>query len=423
MTGFHEKDGILNVDDIPLTKIAEAIGTPTYIYSANHIEAQFAKLSTAMQKHLPADKQPLLCYACKANSNLAVLSLLRSLGSGLEIVSHGELLRGLKSGFDPAKIVSTGVGKGEAEIKDFIESGIHQINVESLPELMRIDQISKSLGKDIAVVFRLNPDIGGGSHDKNTTGRKHDKFGISPDKIFEGFNLAKDMPHVNAVGLSMHIGSQVSEVPIFKDAFEKFAQLVKDLRAEGHEISRLDIGGGFPIKYDDENLLDLDAYAEWVNDIIVPLDVEIVMEPGRFLVGNAGALLTRTSFVKVAEERNYLILDAAMNDLIRPTLYDAYHSIEAVENRNTPKTTYDVVGPICETGDTFATQRELTEMKEGDLVIIRSAGAYGFCMSSNYNTRGRPAEVLVKGDQFEIIRPRESLEEIFENEKVPSWIK
>lgn len=422
MTGFNEKNGILHVEDISLRRIADEVGTPTYVYSAGHIESQFKKLSEAMKKHLPADRQPLLCYACKANSNLAVLSLLRSLGSGLEIVSHGELLRGLKAGFDPAKIVSTGVGKGEAEIKDLIQSGIHQINVESLPELIRIDQVSRTLQKDISVVFRLNPDIGGGSHNKNTTGRKHDKFGISADKIFEGYKLAADMPHVNAIGLSMHIGSQVSEVPIFREAFETFAKLVEDIRAEGYSVHRLDIGGGFPIKYDDENLLDLDAYAEWVNDIIIPLDVEIVMEPGRFLVGNAGALLTRVEYTKIAEERAFLIVDGAMNDLIRPTLYDAYHEIEPVQNRDAIKQSYDVVGPICETGDTFAIQRPLPTMEQGDLAVIRSAGAYGFCMSSNYNTRGRPAEVLVKGDRYEVIRPRESLEDLFAQEKVPGWI-
>lgn len=419
---FEEKNGILHAEDVALTTIANEVGTPTYVYSAAHIRHQFERLQGAMQRALPADRQPLLCYACKANSNIAILSLLRSMGSGLETVSHGEMLRGLEAGFDPSKIVTTGVGKSEEEIATLIKAGIHQINIESLPELERISKVADAVGKDISVVFRLNPDIGGGSHNKNTTGRKTDKFGISAAKVFEGYKMAKDMARVHVVGMSMHIGSQVSEVPTFKTAFEKLPQLVNDLRAEGYDVSRLDIGGGFPIQYDDENLLDLDAYAQWVNDIVIPLDVEIVMEPGRYLVGNAGILLSRVEYVKEAEEREFLILDAAMNDMIRPTLYDAYHAIEAVEHRDNPTRSYDVVGPICESGDTFATQRPIAQMQQGDLAVIKSAGAYGFCMSSNYNTRARPAEVLVNGDQFDIIREREKTEELWKKERVPSWI-
>lgn len=422
MNAFEEKNGELHIEDVPLTKIAEEIGTPTYVYSAAHIRHQFEALQGAMQRALPSNRQPLLCYACKANSNIAVLSLLRSLGSGLEIVSHGELLRGLKAGFNPDKIVSTGVGKSVVEITALIEAGIHQINIESLPELIRIGEVSQSLEKHINVVFRLNPEIGGGSHNKNTTGRKHDKFGISTAKVFEGYELAKAMPFVTVQGLSMHIGSQVSDVHTFKAAFEKLPEIVDELRTAGHHVARLDIGGGFPIKYDHENLLDLDAYAKWVNDIIIPLDTEIVMEPGRYLVGNSGALLTRVEYTKIAEERAFLIVDAAMNDLIRPTLYDAYHGIEPVQNRDALKQSYDVVGPICETGDTFAIQRPLPTMEQGALVVIKSAGAYGYCMASNYNTRGRPAEVMVNGDTFEVIRERETLEDLISKDKVPSWI-
>lgn len=423
MTDFTVKDGVLHAEDIALNTLAKEVGTPAYVYSAAHIKSQYKKLKSAMERVIPADCQPLLCYAAKANSNVAVLSLLRSLGCGLEIVSEGELVRGLKAGFDPGVIVSTGVGKTASEIKALLEAGIHQINAESLPELEHINKIATEMGKIANVVFRLNPDIGGGSHNKNTTGRKNDKFGISEKKVFEGFAMAEQMAGVNLVGLSMHIGSQVSTVETFKPAFSKLASVVEALRAEGYNVSRLDIGGGFPIKYNDEDLLDLDAYAKWVNEIIVPLDVQIVMEPGRYLVGNAGVLLSRVEYVKEADERTFLIVDAGMSDLIRPTLYDAYHGIAPVENARAQPKTYDVVGPICETGDTFATQRSIPEMKQGDLLVFKTAGAYGFCQASNYNTRGRPPEILVHGDRYDIIRTRERVEDILEKEAIPDWLK
>ena len=423
MSEFTVKNGVLHAEDIALTRLAEEAGTPAYIYSAAHIKSQYERLKAAMERAIPADRQPLLCYACKANSNLAILSLLQSIGCGLEIVSEGELQRGLKAGFDPKHIVSTGVGKTASEIKAQLDANIHQINVESLPELEHINKIASDMGTVANVVFRLNPDIGGGSHTKNTTGRKDDKFGISEEKVFEGYAMAENMPGVNVVGLSMHIGSQVSTVDIFKPAFSKLAKVVGRLRDKGYEVSRLDIGGGFPIQYQDEDLLDLDAYARWVNEIIVPLDTEIVMEPGRYLVGNSGVILSRVEYVKEADNRKFLVIDAAMNDLIRPTLYDAYHGMAAVENQDAPRGFYDVVGPICETGDTFSKDRELPEMSQGDLMVIKSAGAYGFCMASNYNTRGRPPEILVNGAEYDVIRPRESVDELLEKENIPGWLK
>ncbi|MAI61606.1 MAG: diaminopimelate decarboxylase [Micavibrio sp. TMED27] len=422
MIGFNEKDGVLHADNVPLTQLAEEFGTPLYVYSAGVIRAQYKALSDAMANALPKDRQPLLCYACKANSNLAVLSVLQKSGSGLEIVSEGELRRGLKAGFNPETIVSTGVGKQASEIKACLEAGIHQFNVESLPELFHIQRIAEGLDINARVVFRLNPDVTGGGHHKISTGRSRDKFGIGHDRVFEGFEIAKDMSHVEAVGLSMHIGSQVFTVETFKEAFEKLPALVKELRGAGHTIERLDIGGGFPIVYDDEKLLDLSAYAQWVNDIVVPLDTEIIMEPGRYMVGNAGVLLSEVLYIKETHERNFLIIDAAMNDLIRPTLYDAYHGIEAVENRDLEKVSYDVVGPVCETGDTFSTGRSLPLMNEGDLAVIKSTGAYGFCMASNYNTRPMPAEVLVDGDQYSLIKPRQSYEDLIDNDIVPDFL-
>ncbi|MCB1531441.1 MAG: diaminopimelate decarboxylase [Alphaproteobacteria bacterium] len=423
MTGLNEKNGVLHVDDVSLTRIADEAGTPAYIYSAAHIKSQYQRLSDALKKAIPADRQPLLCYACKANSNLAVLALLRSLGCGLEIVSQGELQRGLSAGFDPNVIVSTGVGKSDSEIRALLGANIHQINVESLPELERINDIATEIGASADVVLRLNPNVSGGGHHKISTGREHDKFGISEDKVFEGYAMAEEMEGVNIVGLSIHIGSQVFTVESFEPAFKKLASVVEALRNDGYEVSRLDIGGGFPIQYDNENLLDLDAYAKWVNEIIVPLDTEIIMEPGRYLVGNAGALLSRVEYVKEGTSRKFLVIDAAMNDLLRPALYDAYHGIEPVQNRDAGVQTYDIVGPICETGDTFSQDRELPSMSQGDLLVLKSAGAYGYCMASNYNTRGRPPEILVSGDSYEVIRPRESVEDILEKETIPGWLR
>ena len=423
MSGFTEKNGVLCADNIPLSEIAKQFGTPAYVYAASSIRDQYEKLAGAMKKALPADRQPMLCYACKANSNIAILKLLQNMGSGLEIVSEGELHRGLKAGFDPGRIVSTGVGKQVSEIAEGLNAGIHQFNIESLPELEQIQKVASEMDKEATVVFRLNPDIANAAFSaKTSTGGKRDKFGISRKRIFEGFAMAKEMSHVKVVGLSTHIGSQISSVESFKPAFKMIAEIVTDLRAEGYAIERLDIGGGFPIVYDDEQLLDLDAYAQWVNDIIVPLETEIIMEPGRYLVGNAGVLLTEVLYVKETSDRNFLVIDGAMNDLIRPTLYDAYHVVEPVANRDAAMQTYDIVGPICETGDTFTTDRQMPGMKPGELAVIKSAGAYGFCMASNYNTRPLPPEILVDGDNVAVIRPRQGYDDIISLETIPEWL-
>lgn len=423
MPGYEEINGELHVDGIALSDIAKEHGTPTYVYSTDTIKSQFDALKSAMERHIPADRQPMLCYACKANSNIAVLSYLRSIGSSLEIVSEGELKRGLKAGFDANQIVATGVGKTDSEIQSCLEAGIHQFNVESFPELENINRIAGEIGIPATVVFRFNPNVSGGGHHKISTGRKRDKFGIGEESIYQIYQMAVDMEHINPVGLSMHIGSQVSEVPVFETAFAKLPTIVETLRKNGHEVTRLDIGGGFPIIYKDEDLLDLDRYAEWVRDIIVPLETEIIMEPGRYLVGNAGVVLTEVTYVKETSDRNFLVIDSAMNDLIRPTLYDAYHGIEAVKNRDAEKVTYDVVGPICETGDTFTTDRELPKMQRGDLAVIKSAGAYGFCMASNYNTRPMPPEILVHGGKAHVITPRQTYDDLLGREIIPEALK
>ncbi len=422
MSGFQVKNGVLHADNIALPDLAQRFGTPAYIYSASHIRGQYNALKNAMEQALPADRQPLLCYACKANTNIAILHLLQTLGSGLEIVSEGELLKGLKAGFSSDKIISTSIGKVTPEIKACLEAGIHQLNIESVPELYQVNNVAGEMGKIADVVFRLNPNINAGGHHKISTGRKRDKFGLSAARILEIYKIAQELPHVNPVGLSMHIGSQVSKVEAFKPAFEILSEMVIELRAQGHTVERLDIGGGFPIRYDDEKLLDLQDYANWVRDIVLPLDTEIQMEPGRYMVGNAGILLAENTYTKETGDRNFLVLDAGMNDLIRPTLYEAYHAITPVANLDRPEKSYDVVGPICESGDTFGIDREMPEVHDGELVAIHSAGAYGFSMASNYNSRPLPAEIMVDGDKVAIIRQRQDLSDIMKGEDIPDWL-
>ncbi len=422
MHGFHEKNSVLHVDNIPLTQIAQDYGTPSYVYSAAIIREQYNALSNAMKKAIPADRQPLLCYACKANSNIAILKLLQSLGSGLEIVSEGELYRGLKAGFKGEQIISTSYGKNEREIIACLKADILQFNIEAPEELVNINKYAAQLAKTAEVVFRLNPNIQGGGHSKINTGRKEDKFGNTHDDIMRLYAQAQTMDNVKPVGVSIHIGSQVSQVEKFKPGFEKLANLVKDLRAEGHDVTHLDIGGGFPIIYNDENLLDLDSYAQWVNDIIVPLDTKIQMEPGRYMVGNAGILLTSVQYVKKTPSRNFMVLDAGMNDLIRPTLYEAYHSIKPVNGHNREEVTYDIVGPICESGDIFAKERTTKKVYSGDIVAIMSAGAYGFSMVSNYNSRPIPAEILIDGDNIAVIGKAQTLEDLIAREEIPDWL-
>ncbi len=423
MTGFYYKNATLHVDDMPLSDIAAEHGTPAYVYSAAHIKHQYDALAGAMKRALPDGSHALLCYACKANSNIAVLSHLRKLGSGLEVVSGGELQRGLKAGFDPQKIVFTGVGKTRSEIALALNSNIKQFNVESLPEMAAIQDVAQSLNKIATVVFRLNPDVSGGGHHKISTGRKRDKFGIGYDAMLDAFAQAKDHSHINAVGLSMHIGSQVFDVAKFRDAFEKLPDIVSELRAKGYTIERLDIGGGFPIQYNNEDLLDLDAYAQWVADFVAPLGTELILEPGRYLVGNGGILLSEVLYVKETKDRSFLIIDAAMNDLIRPTLYEAYHGIVPIKQGANDMKAYDVVGPICETGDTFSTGRELPESKPGDLIAIQSAGAYGMSMASNYNTRGIIPEIMVMDGTAHLIRRRQSVEDILSYESIPETLR
>ncbi len=424
MNGFNITNERLYVDGIALDDIAQEYGTPCYVYSASHIRGQYIALKDAMKRALPADKQPLLCYACKANTNIAILSVLEKIGSGLEIVSEGELNRGLKAGFSADKIISTSFGKNPQEIKACIQAGILQFNIESPEELENMNEAASSMGKIASVVFRLNPNISGGGHSKISTGRKEDKFGNTAEDIIALYKRANEMQHINPVGVSIHIGSQITQVEAFEPGFRKLAQLVKDLRSEGLTVTHLDVGGGFPVRYnDDERLLDLDKYAQWVAEIFLPLDVQIQMEPGRYMVANSGALLTQAEYIKKTPSREFLVLDAGMNDLIRPTLYEAYHEITPVSQpTNAEMRTYDVVGPICESGDIFAKERSMSNVEKGDYVAIMSAGAYGFAMASNYNSRPLPAEILVDGNKISIISKAQTFEDLFARETIPDWL-
>jgi len=421
-TGFHMNDGVMHADDFALPDLAQRFGTPAYIYSAGVIRSQYEALTNALAKALPADKQPMLCYACKANSNIAVLSLLRGLGSGVEIISEGELIRALKAGFTGDQMISTSFGKTDGEIRACLEAGIYQLNLDSDAELERVNKVAAEMGVVAPVVFRINPNVTGGGHHKISTGRRRDKFGLGPDHIMAIYKTAEEMSNVQPFGLSMHIGSQVFTVESFKPAFEVMAELVHRLRGEGHTVERLDIGGGFPIMYRDEKLLDLDAYAGWVRDIVLPLDTEIQLEPGRYLTGNCGVLLCEANSIKTTQDKEFLVLDAGMNDLLRPTLYEAYHGVRPVANHNREARDYDVVGPVCETGDTFAEARTMPEIRQGEYVVIETAGAYGFAMASNYNSRPLPPEILIDGDKSAIIRPRQSYDEMLAGETIPEWL-
>jgi len=422
--GIHNRDGAMFIDNVALGDVAQKYGTPCYVYSASVIRAQYRALEEALRRALPENNKPLLCYACKANSNIAILNILKSLGCGLEIVSEGELARGIKAGFKGNVVISTSFGKSADEIKACLEADILQFNIEAADELEMINTIAGQMGKTARVAFRLNPNIAGGGHSKISTGRKEDKFGNTAEDILALYKrAAQELEHVTPVGLSIHIGSQVLQADTFKPGFEKLAEMTTTLRAQGFEVTHLDIGGGFPIVYDNEQLLDLDDYAGWVRDIIAPLDVQIQMEPGRYLVGNAGVLLSKVQYMKTTPSREFMVLDAGMSDLVRPTMYGAYHNIKPVRTKeNADIRTYDVVGPVCESGDIFAKGRECESVEAGDIVALMSAGAYGFSMASNYNSRALPAEILVDGDNVAVISKPQSIEDLMARESIPDWL-
>ena len=413
MDHFNYRGTSLYAEDVSLTDISAKFGTPCYVYSRATLERHWHAFDNAFAAH-----PHLVCYAVKANSNLAVLNVLARLGSGFDIVSVGELERVLAAGGEPAKIVFSGVGKREGELRRALEVGIRCFNVEVPGELDRLNRIAGELGRVAAVSLRVNPDVDAQTHPYISTGLKENKFGIDVDEAMAHYRRAAAMPHLEVVGIDCHIGSQLTSLEPFVDALDRVLLIAERLREEGIVIRHLDLGGGLGIRYNDETPPEPAAYAEVLSRRLQGLNYEIFIEPGRAIVGNAGILLTRVEYLKTNGTKRFAIVDAAMNDLIRPSLYQAWQAILSVQrNEQAESHCYDVVGPVCETGDFLGKDRELA-IAEGDLLAVRSAGAYGFCMSSNYNSRPRVAEILVDGFKTHLARPRETVVELFQSERI-----
>lgn len=409
----YQQDGQLWAEDIALTELAERHGTPLYVYSRATLERHWHAFDRAVGDH-----PHLVCYAVKANSNIAVLNVLARLGSGFDIVSQGELERVVAAGGDPAKVVFSGVGKTAAEMKRALELGIKCFNVESEPELERLNEVAGELGKVAPISLRINPDVDAKTHPYISTGLRDNKFGIAFDRAPDVYRLAKSLPNLKVTGIDCHIGSQLTEIGPFVDAIDRLLALIDTLKAEGIEIDHLDVGGGLGVTYSDEQPPQPSEYAtELLARLKDHKELELVFEPGRAIAANAGVMLTRVEYLKLTEHKNFAIVDAAMNDLIRPTLYQAWQEIVPVVPREGEVVTYDVVGPICETGDFIGKDRGLC-VEQGDLLAVRSAGAYGFVMASNYNTRVRAAEIMVDGQNAHVVRERESLEQLWQSEHV-----
>lgn len=412
---FGYKSGELWCEEVPVKRIVEAVGTPVYIYSAKTIRRHFQVFRSSFK-----DVPHLICYSVKANSNIAILSLLRQLGSGADVVSGGELIRALKAGISPDKIVFSGVGKTVEEIEMALSVGILMFNVESLEELEVLGEIAKKLNKIAPFAIRMNPDVDPQTHPYISTGLKKNKFGIPEDQVIYAYKKALQNPFLKPVGLDAHIGSQITSISPFKDALYRLKKVWNELISLGLELKYLDLGGGLGIIYKDEEPPLPQEYAEAIIKEVKELEATLILEPGRVIVGNAGILVTKVLYLKENIEKKFVIVDAGMNDLIRPAFYQAYHKIVPVEEKFDQEVVVDVVGPICESSDFFARDRKLPKLKRGDLLAIMSAGAYGFVMSSNYNSRPRCPEVLVDGDKFYVIRRRETFEDILNLESIPA---
>jgi len=420
MRHFDYKDGEMHAENIPLSKIAAEVGTPVYVYST----ATFTRHYKVFAENF-SDTEALVAYSVKANSNIAVLATLAKLGAGADVVSGGELKRALIAGIPAKKIVFSGVGKTREEMEDALTAGIRVFNVESLPELKLLNEIALSMGKKAPIAFRVNPDVTAGGHDKISTGKKENKFGIAWSRAEATYSEAAKLPAIKIVGVDVHIGSQISDLAPFEKAIVKVGGLIKRLRAAGHSITSFDIGGGLGIPYGNNTTPPPlpSEYAAMVKRLTADLNVEMIFEPGRMIAGNSGILLSEVLYVKRGEDRDFLIIDAAMNDLLRPALYDAFHDMEAVKQPSLDHMeTYDVVGPICESGDTFTKGREMPKLESGELIVLHSAGAYGAAQASQYNTRPLIPEVLVNGDEFAVIRSRPSVEDILKTESLPDWL-
>lgn len=421
MDHFLYRDGALFAEDVAVADIAACVGTPFYVYSTATLERHYRLFEEAL-----AGMPHLVCYAMKANSNLAVIRTLGNLGAGMDVVSIGEYLKAKAAGVPGDRIVFSGVGKTADEMRTALTGGIRQFNVESEPELLALNAVAMSLDQTAPVTIRVNPDVDAKTHEKIATGRKEDKFGIPISRARAIYAEAAALPGIEVVGIDVHIGSQLTDLAPFEQAYGKIAELTRQLRADGHNIRRLDLGGGLGIPYERSNSappLPLD-YGAVIKRTLGDLDCEIEIEPGRLIAGNAGLLVSKVIYVKSGEDRKFLILDSAMNDLIRPSMYGSHHDIVPV-NEPGPgleHQPFDVVGPVCESGDTFAKQRLLPPVAAGDLVAFRSAGAYGAVMASEYNSRPLIPEVLVKGDQFAVIRARPSYDAMINRDSIPEWL-
>lgn len=410
MDYFNRVDGVLHAEQVSLVGIARRYGTPAYVYSRTTIERHWHAFNDALEDH-----PHLICYAVKANSNLAILNLMAKMGSGFDIVSIGELERVLKAGGDPKKIVFSGVGKRVDEIQRALEVGIHCFNVESDAELDRINQVALENNCRAPISIRVNPDVDAKTHPYISTGLKTNKFGIDINTALHTYRRAANMDGLEVIGLDCHIGSQLTELAPFVDALDRVLALADRLKAAGITLRHLDLGGGLGITYRDETPPLPADYAGTLLEKLKDTDYEIILEPGRAIMGNAGVLLTTVEFLKHGEEKNFAIVDAAMNDMMRPALYQAWQAIEPVVEADLPTANWDIVGPICETGDFLGKDRSLA-IQAGDILCIRSAGAYGFAMASQYNSRPRPIELMVDGEQVHIIRERETIGSLFSNE-------
>ena len=426
MNHFEVRDGELCCEDVKLSDIAREVGTPVYVYSTATLERHLTVFREALAKQAIKLGAPLVAYAVKANSNLAVLSTLARHGAGADTVSEGEIRKAMAAGVPPNRIVFSGVGKLEREIVFALEAGVHQINVEAAPELDRIEAVAAARGMRAPVAFRVNPGVGAGGHAKITTGGITDKFGVTAEEALELYARAANSPHLEPRGLACHIGSQISDLAASREAFALMKSLVERLRADGFEVATLDLGGGLGVPYFNQpDPPSPDAFALAAAETAGGLELQYIFEPGRMIVANAGVLLSLVVHVhkRPGEGRRFLVLDAAMNDLMRPALYDAFHDIRPVRPRaDARRLTYDVVGPVCETGDTFTRDRELPELAAGDLVAFMSAGAYGAVMASEYNSRPLAPEVLVKDSQWRVVRPRPGYPEMFERESQAPWL-
>jgi diaminopimelate decarboxylase len=419
MSGFTYLDGQLHADQVPLAEIAATVSTPAYVYAGAIMRAQLGRFVAAF-----AGRRVMVCYALKANSNLAVIRTLADAGAGADIVSGGELQRALAAGVPPQRIVFSGVGKSRDEMVLALDAGIAQFNVESVPELIALGEIAAARRLRAPVALRVNPDVVPDTHDRISTGRRHDKFGIAYDQALGVYEMARRLAGIELVGLHLHIGSQILSLAPFEAAYRRGVELVRALGAAGITLRRLDLGGGFGVPYGPEPPLDLAAYAALIGRLTAGLELELVFEPGRYLVAEAGVLLSRVLYVKGGGERPCVVLDAGMNDLLRPALYDAYHPILPVAEpgADVARTAVDVVGPICESTDVFARGRELPPLRAGDLVAFTGAGAYGAVMASDYNSRPRAAEVMVEGAQFAVVKPRIEPAARLADESIPPWM-